>query len=116
MVSVDRDRFRQVVLNLLQNAFQASPPGEVIRMSCTAGERWVEITVRNGGDPVPERELQRLFEPFYTTRGQGTGLGLSIVRRLVGAHGGSVHLTSSVEEGTVATVRLPIPRAEDRAV
>lgn len=110
-VLVDRDRFRQVMVNLLRNALQASPPDGVIRITCTPGGRWVEIAIQNGGDPVPARELERLFEPFYTTKPQGTGLGLPIVHRLVSAHGGSIHLASSAETGTTATVRLPIPAA-----
>lgn len=108
-VSIDRDRVKQVLINLLRNALQASPQDEAVGVTCSANDaEWVEINIANGGDPVPDRDLDRLFEPFYTTKRGGTGLGLPIVQRLVNAHGGSVQIRSSRESGTLATVRLPV--------
>ncbi len=104
----DSDRFRQVLINLVQNALQASPDDAAISISCRPAEAgWVRIEVGNGGDIIPPKTLERAFEPFFTSKSRGTGLGLPIVRRIVAAHGGEVALTSTKSEGTRAVVRLP---------
>lgn len=104
---VDADRLRQVLLNLIHNARQASPEGEPIRISCKPiGENWIEIVVANVGEPIPPKTLERVFEPFFTSRSRGTGLGLPISQRIVAAHGGKIELKSD-REGTRAVVRLP---------
>ncbi len=106
-IPVDADRLRQVLINLVNNARQASPPGEPIRISCaTIGDSWVEITIANAGEPIPPKTLERVFEPFFTSRTHGTGLGLPISQRIVAAHGGEIELKSD-EGGTRAVVRLP---------
>lgn len=107
-VSADADRLRQVLLNLLHNAIEASPTDQPVRIECRPlGQDWVEIEVANRGEPIPPKMLDRLFEPFVTGRHNGTGLGLAIVRRIVQAHGGDVRLTSTAEDGTRALLRLP---------
>ena len=106
-VSVDADRLRQVIINLMDNARQASPPDEAIRIRCSmADQDWLEIVVANGGEAIPARILEHVFEPFFTSRPQGTGLGLPISQRIVAAHGGEIELISD-EAGTRVSVRLP---------
>ena len=107
-VVLDSDRMRQVILNLLRNAQQASPDGETISVSCAPVEDdWVEIVISNAGEPIPPRVLERIYEPFVTTKSNGTGLGMPIVRRIVEAHGGKVLVTSDALNGTQVTLRLP---------
>ncbi len=110
-VPLDRDRFTQVLLNLLQNALQANgddPRGVRIGGHVDQTQDAVVITVENGGPPIREEEIPRLFEPFYTTRAAGTGLGLPIVLRLVQAHGGEIRIRSNAEQGTRVEVILPL--------
>lgn len=109
LLSIDRDRMHQVLLNLVRNARQASPEGDAIVVRCEPAEGdWVEIVIQNAGEPIPPRILERIFEPFVTTKSNGTGLGMPIVRRIVEAHGGHVAVTSDALDGTRVTLRLPI--------
>jgi signal transduction histidine kinase len=108
----DADRLRQVLLNLLQNAIDASAPGDKVRVAvavhASAGE--FEIAITNSGNAIPQADLDRLFEPFFSTKPAGIGLGLGIVRRIVHAHGGEVSFWSKSNQVTV-TVTLPLSHA-----
>jgi signal transduction histidine kinase len=108
-VSADPDRIRQVLINLLRNAQQASPTGASVQVRCrpSTGHR-VEVEIRNGGEPIPEQTLARIFEPFFTSKPGGTGLGLPIVQRIVDAHGGQITLESDTQNGTRALLTLPV--------
>jgi two-component system sensor histidine kinase HydH len=106
---LDGARIRQALTNLLTNAVQASPDGT----SATArvameGDRLV-FTVSDRGPGIPPGDLERIFEPFYTTRPNGTGLGLAVAQRIVQMHGGT--LTAANEPGGGAAFRMAIPRA-----
>jgi signal transduction histidine kinase/HAMP domain-containing protein len=108
-VAADTDRLRQVLINLLRNARQASPAGSPVSIRCEPlGTDRVEVEIANQGEPIPEGKLERVFEPFFTSKGGGTGLGLAIVRRIVSAHGGEITLESDEKSGTRAKLRLPI--------
>lgn len=109
-VLLDGERFRQVFTNLTENARQADPDGAEILWRVLPGEddRRVQVSVHNGGEPIPAELLPRLTDPFVSRRPGGTGLGLAIVRRLVEQHGGEIAITSSREAGT--EVRLVFPR------
>ena len=113
-VAADADRLRQVLINLLRNAVQASPPGSAVKIDCnTLGNDWVELQMSNHGEPIPQNDLDRIFEPFFTSKSSGTGLGLAIVRRIVHAHGGEIELQSDHDKGTRAILRLPTATSAD---
>jgi len=107
---------RQVLLNLLTNAIDAMDGPGVVRIAGTliaaSGEQGpcLELAVGDRGRGMSAAELQRVFEPFYTTKapGRGTGLGLVIVDHIVHAHGGQVIVDSTPGEGTTMRVRLPV--------
>lgn len=108
-------RMGQVFLNLLQNAAQAMPRGRAgnelrVRANAEGDSVWVELE-DNGVGIAPE-VLPHVFDPFFTTRevGGGTGLGLAVCERIVGDHGGTLTLKSTVGQGT--TFRLTLPRAD----
>lgn len=112
----DGRRIRQALSNLLDNALRHGDPGSPISVSASGGgDGEVVVAVHNPGAPIPAKARERIFEPFQrgstqeTDQGadQGTGLGLYIARRMAEAHGGSVDVESSSEEGTTFTVRLP---------
>ncbi|MGV6827373.1 MAG: ATP-binding protein [bacterium] len=105
----DSDRLTQVMVNLVNNAVEATPENnEVIVETASATEhRDCQMSVRNPGPVVPQEHLDKLFQPFYTTKPSGTGLGLAIVQRLVNGMGGSITVSSDNEQGTRFTVTLP---------
>src|SRR6185503_10210907 len=87
--SLDRERIRQVLVNLLENAAWAAGEGRVqARVAQEAGD--LVYTVRDQGPGFPEEDLPRIFEPFFTGRTDGTGLGLAVARRIVELHGGAI--------------------------
>lgn len=109
-VGVDADQIHQVLLNLLRNALDASPPAAAVHVSVgvdRAGD--VVITVADEGPGFAVSVLARPFAPFHTTKRDGTGLGLAIVRRIVEDHGGRVSLGN--REGGGAAVSVVLPRA-----
>ena len=107
---------RQVLLNLMTNAIDATdPPGRIAISACVAAPngdrgRHLEIAVRDNGHGMSSEEVQRAFEPFYTTKapGRGTGLGLVIVEHIVRAHGGHLIIDSTPGHGTIMRVHLPL--------
>ncbi len=106
---IDISQMEQVVLNLLKNAMEATPDGGEIGVAVSGDNNNLRVDVTNAGSPIPPDEMDRLFEPFYTTKPKGTGLGLMLVKRVVEEHGGKVHVTSSVETGTRFAFTLPVP-------
>lgn len=111
-VLADADQLRRVLVNLLDNAVQASAPGGRIRISAAAdGVDTVQIAVSDEGSGIPPQDLERIFERFYRgdrARGQsGSGLGLAIVRHIVEGHGGRVSAANNAGRG--ATVRFNLP-------
>jgi len=104
----DADSLKQLLLNLLLNAIQAMSDGGVLTVSTsTSAERGI-LTVSDTGPGIEEADLDRIFEPFYTTRETGTGLGLSIVHRIVQDHGGEVRVETSRGQGTTFVIRFPL--------
>ncbi|OKH39631.1 hypothetical protein NIES2119_04990 [[Phormidium ambiguum] IAM M-71] len=106
-VLADKDKLKQVLINLLMNAYEATNEGETITIQVKAVENErIRIDVHNDGFPIPEDILPQLTKPFFTTKPSGNGLGLAIVKRIVEAHGGTLHIESSVQ-GTLVKVDLP---------
>jgi signal transduction histidine kinase len=124
-VLADPDQLQQLFLNLLLNALDASPPGESIRVTSgtdpvlpaegraqiirgKAEEPNLAVHVKDAGRGMTAEEMDRVFEPFFSTKGQGTGLGLPIVEEIVRAHRAEVEMLSIPGQGTEVIVRLPL--------
>lgn len=106
----NRDKMKQVLLNLVRNAVQAVEPGNG-QVTVSVGERDGNalMTVTDNGRGIPREQLARIWQPFFTTKGQGgMGLGLDICRRIVTAHGGTITVDSEEDRGTTFTVSLPL--------
>jgi len=114
--ALDRDRFRQIIVNLVDNAAQAlADPGwtptddrqRTITVRTEAAGPHVRISVTDNGPGIPQDRLPKIFEPLFTTKSFGVGLGLPTVRQIVEQHGGTIDVESMVEVGTAFTIWLP---------
>ncbi len=111
---LDPAQMKQVLVNLIRNAMQAMTRGGQLTIitGTTSDEVWVSIADTGGG--IPHEQINRIFEPFYTTKKKGSGLGLMIVQRIVRAHGGHIELESRVGQGTTFKVWLPMRERQTR--
>lgn len=105
---LDAAQLKQVLVNLVKNAMQAMTRGGVLtlRTGVTADGVWVSVADTGGG--VPAEKINRIFEPFYTTKKRGTGLGLLIVQRIVRDHGGRIELENHAGKGATFRVWIPL--------
>jgi two-component system NtrC family sensor kinase len=108
----DEAQLRQALLNLLRNAREAMPSGGPIEVRVSAEGMSVVVDVDDQGVGVPEEIRARVFDPFFSTKGEGTGLGLAITRHIVEAHGGTVTCESRALGGTRFRIALPIAPAK----
>jgi signal transduction histidine kinase len=109
----DEAQLRQALLNLLRNARESMPKGGEVAVKVAATGMSVEVTVDDRGSGVPEEIRNKVFDPFFSTKGEGTGLGLAITRQIVNAHGGT--LTCEPREGGGTRFRISLPIAPARA-
>lgn len=107
-VALHQHTFRRVLLNLVQNAMDATPQGGTITLRGRRQAATVQLDVSDTGIGIPPEHTSRIFEPLHTTKPGGTGLGLYIVQEVVAAHGGQVAVQSTVGHGTTFTITLPL--------
>jgi two-component system sensor histidine kinase FlrB len=103
----DRQALQGALINLLENAVQASSEGGRVGFSVTTGGAFAAFRVTDEGPGIGEADRQRLFEPFFTTRSEGSGLGLAIVKQTADAHQGWVEVQSTPGEGSTFTLFMP---------
>ena len=106
-IMADADRLSQVLINLINNALQASGAHPVIEVVLQPNPEGVLLEVRDRGRGLESAKARELFTPFFTTKKGGTGLGLPVARRIVEEHGGRIELANREGGGAVARVRLP---------
>ena len=105
---IDPAQIKQALVNLIKNALQAMTKGGVLSVTTDSGVDGVVISIADTGGGIPQEQINRIFEPFYTTKKKGTGLGLMIVQRIVRDHGGRLDLESHVGRGTMFRIWLPL--------
>jgi signal transduction histidine kinase len=104
----DKDKLKQVFINIIRNACEAVSAGDVVELKVNVlpiGQ--VYINVHNQGKPIPPEVISKLTQPFFSTKPDGTGLGLAITKRIVNAHGGELSIRSDAT-GTIVSVQLPV--------
>jgi signal transduction histidine kinase len=111
VATADREMLRRAVLNLVLNAVDAMPRGGELVVTSYEGRRGLELEIADSGPGLQQEDLERVFDPFYTTKPSGTGLGLSIVHRIAEAHGGRVTAMNCPEGGAAFTIEIPRRRA-----
>ena len=107
-VLMDADKIKQVLLNLYINSLGAMDSGGTLSITLSPqGNRMIRIDVSDTGKGIEEKDLARIFDPYFTTKPSGTGLGLAIVYRIIEAHDGEIRVKSKPGRGTTVSVLLP---------
>jgi signal transduction histidine kinase len=107
-IRADAEQIRQVLINLIQNAFDAMGDAGSVTLTAAADAAGAEIVVADEGPGLTEEERAQLFVPGFTTKAQGSGLGLTIAQRIVHDHGGSIAVEGRAPRGTTIRIRIPL--------
>lgn len=108
MVNIDHEQMRQALLNLVQNAVEATEEGGEITVSLFCRENQALIEIVDTGRGIPEKERARIFNLYFTTKDEGTGMGLSIANQIIQSHGGIIEIESEEHQGSCFRIRLPL--------
>jgi len=108
LITGNRDRLGQVLLNLGKNAIQAMPDGGTIQIKVKVSNKRMVICVCDNGHGIAQDTLTKIFEPFFTTKARGTGLGLALCKKIVEEHEGNISIQSVVGEGTTVSIEIPV--------
>lgn len=107
LANYNENQIKQVLVNFLKNSIEAMPNGGTITVSVTIVEDFIKILIKDEGMGIPKEMLEKLGEPFFTTKEQGTGLGLMISFKIIEEHNGTVTIDSEVGKGTTVVISLP---------
>ncbi len=106
-IRVDDHKLEQVLWNLCLNAVQASKSGDRINLDVSKSDGGIKITIRDQGVGIPHESLEKIFQPFFSTRTHGSGLGLAISKKIVELHEGELKIDSKLNKGTTVMIFLP---------
>jgi PAS domain S-box-containing protein len=112
-IEMDRDQMKRVFVNLITNGLQAMENGGTLTVSTRKSDSCVEVSFKDTGVGIAPENLQKLFQPFFTTKAKGMGVGLAICKKFVENHKGRINVKSKVGKGTTFTVNLPIPHGKE---
>jgi PAS domain S-box-containing protein len=115
---IDKDQIKQVILNILKNAFDAvGPQGKIEvsiqRQSTLSG---ISLSIKDNGKGMDQQTLSRIFDPFFTTKKSGTGLGMSVTYQIVRNHGGDINISSIPGMGSTFIVNLPFAQTDQQQI
>ena len=111
VVKADPDYLKQVLLNLILNALQAMPEGGTLTIETATQDGRLRLSIGDTGTGIEPENLNRIFEPYFTTKTEGSGLGLAIARRIIESHGGTIDAASKPGEGSRFDIVLPLDHA-----
>jgi len=108
-VEADAWNLQRAVVNIVRNAVEALPEGGEIRVAVRRYVACAQVEVQDSGKGIPKRDLERIFDPFFSTKRHrgGNGLGLALTKKIIGEHGGNIRVESEEQSGTRVTVRMP---------
>jgi two-component system, NtrC family, sensor histidine kinase HydH len=107
-LTADPNQMRQVLLNLMKNAFEAMDSGGRVIIASGAEDNQVWFSVEDTGNGMPPEVLEKVFNPFFTTKKKGTGLGLAVIHKIIADHHGAVNVRSLPDQGTTFRILLPV--------
>lgn len=105
--NIDKEQIKQAVLNLLLNAIEAMPEGGYLTINAQSIDNNLLIEISDTGKGIPEEDIPRIFDLYFTTKDTGTGLGLSIVQKIITEHGGWITVNSTLGKGTSFKIHIP---------
>lgn len=109
VINIDPEEMRQAIRNLIGNAVEVMPEGGALRIATgLIDNAWVRIDIADSGPGIPPDVLEKIFNPFFTTKARGTGLGLAVVRKVVDRHQGKVDVETVLGKGTIFRIFLPL--------
>lgn len=111
-LDLDERYIKQALLNLIKNGITAMPDGGNLKFETQISSEDVQLKISDNGVGIPEENMAKIFEPYFTTREFGSGLGLTVVYKILKEHGGEISLTSKAGEGTAFTMSFPVPSDE----
>jgi PAS domain S-box-containing protein len=116
LIEFDERLMKQALLNLVQNAVAAMPAGGVLTVTTERdlNEGGVKIIISDTGTGIPEKNLSKIFEPYFTTKENGSGLGLTLVFKIIREHQGEINVKSREGEGSSFIISLPVPQKDKR--
>lgn len=113
-LQLDTKYIKQALLNIVKNALSAMPEGGRLLVVTNLSDDQVELSISDSGVGIPEENMAKIFEPYFTTKDFGSGLGLTLVYKIIKEHQGEINLQSKEGEGTTFTITLPVPLREQR--
>lgn len=102
------DNLKQVFINILKNAIESMPHGGQVLIQVMKIDTKIQILFKDQGSGIPQHQLEKIFQPFYTTKETGTGLGLMVSQRIIQNHKGKMRIESEVGKGTIVEISLPV--------
>jgi len=108
LVDVDPDKVKQVLLNVFLNAASAMKNGGTLQISLIADKSIITVAVSDTGTGIEKKDLPRIYDPYFTSKPTGTGLGLAVVQKIMEAHGGTINVESTAEQGTTVFLQFPL--------
>lgn len=114
MVTIDANQIGQVLINLIENAYQAMTDGGELQISTRKSKVFVEIEIADSGCGIPEKVIKKIFDPLYTTKPKGIGMGLAVCHGIIDKHNGTIEVKSREGKGTNMIVKLPLEDKDAR--
>ena len=102
----DPEEMTQVITNVIRNAIEAMPEGGTLSIETAPHQEGIEVRVKDTGSGISKENLDKIFEPLFTTKTKGTGLGMAIVKKIIDRHKGTISINSEPGKGTAVTIRV----------
>lgn len=116
LVPLDPERFKQVLINIFENALDAMIQGGELTIRTYQQDKFVKIEITDTGIGIPDEHLERIIKPFFTTKPHGIGLGLSISNKIIQGHSGSLDINSTEEQGSTFIISLPTENKQSQMI